>query len=60
MPLSRSQSRLFAAVFVAAILILSVVATLMITRGWGNDAVQGQVEQQETERREAMPKLSQD
>lgn len=57
MPLSRSQSRLFAAVFVAAILILSVVATLLITRGWANDDVQGQVEQQETERRQAMPKL---
>ncbi|WP_412062903.1 hypothetical protein [Rubrivirga sp. IMCC45206] len=59
MPLSRRQSRLFAAVFVAAILILSVVATWMITRGWANDTVQDQVEQQETERREAMPKLSQ-
>ena len=58
MPLSRSQSRAFAAAFVAAILVLSVVATLMITRGWDNDDVQRQVEQQENERREQMPRFS--
>ena len=58
MPLSRRQSKLFAAGFAVAILILSVVATVMITNGWENDDVQRQVNEQETERREAMPRFS--
>ncbi|MGB3543712.1 hypothetical protein [Rubrivirga sp.] len=57
MPLSRSQTRTFVAVFAAAMLGLSVLATFLITRGWDNDDIQTQVEAQETERRMAMPRL---
>ena len=58
MRLTRRQSRAFAATFAVAALVLAVVATLMITRGWANDDVQRQVQQQENERRETMPRLS--
>ena len=44
---------------VALIAILSIVATVMITRGWDNETVQSQVEQQETQRRTEMPRLDQ-
>ncbi len=56
-PLSPSRTRALVAIMVALIAILSVVATLMITRGWNNDAVQSRVEQQENERRTQMPRL---
>ena len=36
---------------------LSVLATVTITRGWANDDVQRQVEEQETQRRMEMPRL---
>ncbi len=58
--LTRSQTRVFVAVLVVLILGLSVVATVMITRGWGNPTVQDQVREQETERRLAMPRLDGD
>ena len=57
MPLSRSQTRTFVAVFAGAALLLSILATVLITRGWGDDDIQSQVEAQETERRMAMPRL---
>ena len=57
MPLSRPQTRTFVAVLVVLILALSVVATVMITRGWANEGVQEQVEAQESERREQMPRF---
>ena len=55
--LTRSQTRTFVAVLVALMLGLSVLATVLITRGWGNDTIQSQVEQQETERRTQMPRF---
>ncbi|WP_420454120.1 hypothetical protein [Rubrivirga sp.] len=60
MPLTRRQTRTFVAVMVGLILTLSVLATVLITRGWADDDVQRQVEQQETERRQQMPRLSPD
>lgn len=57
MPLTRSQTRTFVGVLVALILGLSVLATVLITRGWANDDVQRQVEEQESERRSQMPRL---
>lgn len=56
-PLTRRQSRRLVATMVLLILGLSLLATLLITRGWGDDTVQRQVEQQETERRSQMPRL---
>ena len=56
-PLPPSRSRALVATMVVMILVLSVVATVMITRGWDDDAVQSQVEQQEAERREQMPRF---
>ena len=47
-------------VLVVLMLGLSVLATVMITRGWSNETVQEQVEQQESERRQAMPRLNPD
>ena len=55
--LTRSQTRTFVAVLVALMIGLSVLATVLITRGWGDPTVQRQVEQQETERRTQMPRL---
>ena len=60
MPLSRPQTRAFVLVLVVLMLGLSVLATVMITRGWSNETVQEQVEQQESERRQAMPRLNPD
>ena len=60
MPLTRSQTRTFVAVLVGLMLGLSVLATVLITRGWENEDVQEQVRQQETERVRQMPKLSDD
>ena len=57
MPLSPRQSRTFVAVFLAAILGLSALAAVLITRGWANDDVQEQVRDKEAERREQMPRL---
>lgn len=58
MPLSPSQSQRFVLAFVVAILALSVLATVLIVRGWGNDDLQEQVSEQESERRSQMPRLS--
>lgn len=60
MPLSRSQTRTFVAVLATLMLGLSVLATVLITRGWSNDNVQDQVEAQESERRMAMPRFQRD
>lgn len=60
MRLTRSQTRAFVAVLAVLMLGLSVVATVLITRGWSNEDVQSQVEAQETERRLAMPRLQPD
>ena len=56
-PLPPSRTRWLVGTMVFLILALSVVATVMITQGWGNEDVQSQVEQQETERRTQMPRL---
>ena len=45
-------------VFVVAIFALSVLATVLIVRGWGDDTLQEQVSEQESERRSQMPRLS--
>ena len=58
-PLPPSRTRLLIGAMVVLIAVLSIVATVMITQGWGNDDVQRQVEQQETERRTQMPRLDQ-
>ena len=58
--LTRSQTRTFVAVLAALMLGLSVLATALIVRGWGDQTVQRQVEQQETERRTQMPRLDGD
>lgn len=53
-----TQTRRFVIVFVALMLGLSLLATVLITRGWGDDQLQDQVEGMERERREAMPRLN--
>ena len=58
MPLSRSQTRTFVAVLVGLMLGLSVLATVLITRGWADEDVQRQVEEQESERVQQMPRLT--
>lgn len=58
--LSPTQSKRLVVTMVALIFGLSLLATVLITRGWGNDTVQRRVEQQETERRVQMPRLDQD
>lgn len=57
MPLSRSQSRRFVILFIGLILGLAVLATVLITRGWGDEDLQEQVSEQESERRSQMPRL---
>ncbi len=56
-PLSRVQSRRFVLLFVAFMLGLAVLATVLITRGWGNQKLQDQVSDLENERRSQMPRL---
>lgn len=51
------QTRRFVVVLVVLMLGLSLLATVLITRGWGNDDLQDQVEDIERDRREAMPRL---
>lgn len=58
MPLSPIQSRRFVLVLVAVTLGLSVLAAVLITRGWADADLQEQVSEQERERREAMPRLN--
>ena len=58
MPLTQPQTRTFVAVFVGLMLALSVLATVLITRGWRDEGVQEQVREQETERMQGMPRLS--
>ena len=51
------QTRRFVVALVLLMLGLSVLATVLITRGWGDDDLQEQVEDIERDRREAMPRL---
>ena len=51
------QTRRFVVALVVLMLGLSVLATVLITRGWGDDDLQEQVEDIERDRREAMPRL---
>ncbi|MDT0632242.1 hypothetical protein RQM47_06925 [Rubrivirga sp. S365] len=55
--MTSTQTRRFVIVFVALMLGLSVLATVLITRGWGDDELQEQVGEIERDRREAMPRL---
>lgn len=59
MPLSPAQSRRLVLLLIGLILGLSVLATVLITRGWANEDLQRQVSEQERERRQAMPRLDQ-
>ena len=52
-----AQTRRFVAALVALMLGLSVLATVLITRGWNDDDLQEQVEDIETDRRRQMPRL---
>ena len=58
MPLSRSQSRAFVATLVVLMLALSVLATVLITRGWADEDLQDQVSDMEGRRTSEMPRLS--
>jgi len=42
-PLSRRRTRLFVAAFVLVVLALAVLATVLITRGWENEALRERV-----------------
>lgn len=50
-PLSGRASRAFVAGFLSLLLGLAVLATVLITRGWEDPAMQQRVEQMEAERR---------
>ena len=51
------QTRRFVVALVVLMLALSVLATVLITRGWADDDLQDQVRDIEHDRREAMPRL---
>lgn len=57
MALTPQQTRRFVAAFVALALGLSVLATVLITRGWADEEIQQEVERMESDRREEMPRL---
>lgn len=57
MPLSPARSRLFVVAFVALMLGLSILATVMITRGWANPTLQEDVRRNEAAHDAAMPRL---
>jgi hypothetical protein len=46
-PPSRRRSRLFVAAFVFVLLALAALATVLITRGWNDEALQERVRQLE-------------
>lgn len=52
-----AQTRRFVVALVALMLGLSVLATVLITRGWGDEELQDQVEDIERDRRQQMPRL---
>lgn len=58
MPLTSAQSRRLVVAFVAAVLALSALATVLILRGWADEDLQEQVSDQENERRQSMPRLN--
>ena len=55
--MTRTQTRRFVVALVVLMLGLSVLATVLITRGWADEELQEQVEEIERDRREAMPRL---
>ena len=57
MPLSPARSRLFVVAFVATMIGLSILATVMITRGWANPTLQEDVRRNEAAHDAAMPRL---
>ena len=57
MPLSPQQTRRFVVALVVLMLGLSVLATVLITRGWQDEELQREVERIEGDRREQMPRL---
>ena len=57
MALSPRQTRRFVVAFVAVVLGLSVLATVLITRGWQDDDLQEQVSDMEDRRQSEMPRL---
>ena len=57
MPLSPVRNRLFVVAFVSMLLGLSVLAAVMITRGWKDTDLQRRVSQQEAERNAEAPRL---
>ena len=56
-PLSPRANRLFVIAFVAMLLGLSILATVLITNGWADKDLQRRVQQQETERAREAPRL---
>ena len=52
-----SQTRRFVVALVVLMLGLSVLATVLITRGWADDDLQERVEDIERDRRQSMPRL---
>ena len=57
MPLSPTRNRLFVIGFMAMLLGLSVLAAVMITRGWANQTLQEDVSRIEADHDAAMPRL---
>lgn len=57
MALTPTQTRRFVIGFMVLLLGLSVLATVLITRGWQDEDLQEQIERIEREDREAMPRL---
>lgn len=58
MALTPTQTRRFVAAFVAVLLGLSILATVLITRGWQDEELQEEVEEIEREERLRMPRLN--
>lgn len=57
MTLSRQQTRRFVVALVVLMLGLSVLATVLITRGWQDEDLQEQVSDMEERRQSEMPRL---
>lgn len=49
MPLSRPRSRRFVVVLVFVMLAFAVLATVLITRGWNDEALQARIRAHEAE-----------
>ena len=57
MPLSPTRNRVFVIGFMAMLLGLSVLAAVLITRGWANGPLQEDVSRIEADHDAAMPRL---